>query len=83
MKKSKTLRGFRIYKFKDDFGEECSLQASSRADKSQVWLGLSEMMPKMHPVLGESLGMRMLLDRKLAKKLGKMLTDFAESGELS
>lgn len=82
MKKSKTKRGFIIYKFKDDYGGECSLQASSRTDKSQVWLGLDNYFPSMHPVLGESLGMRMLLDIKLTKKLAKLLLDFAESGEL-
>ena len=42
MKKNKTERGFFIYEFKDQKGNKCSLQKSSLADESCIWLGLSE-----------------------------------------
>jgi len=81
-KKSKTNRGWTIYLFKDYYGEECSLQKSSSAECDQVWLGLQRDDPKKHPVFGDSLGMRMLIDRKLAAKLALKLAAFAETGEI-
>ena len=82
MKKSKTKRGFRIYTFKDFYGEECSLQKSSMATQPQVWLGLHAKEIKIHQHTGESLGMRMLIDRKLAKELAVKLLIFSETGEI-
>lgn len=35
----KTIRGFGIIKFNDDYGEECSLQESS-AVEPHIWLGV-------------------------------------------
>lgn len=82
MKKGKTLRGFTIYTFSDFHQNECSLQKSSRADKDEIWLGLAGDEMKMHPVFNVPLGMRMAIDRKLAKKLAKKLLIFAETGEI-
>lgn len=47
----KTIRGFEIVKFKDYYGEDCSLQASSLAiytkpGISAVWLGVDDAKPK-------------------------------------
>ena len=39
-----TERGFGIIKFKDNKGEECSLQESSNVDP-EIWLGLSKVTP--------------------------------------
>ena len=39
VKPSKTGRGFQLFEFKDRYGEECTLQASSLATESAVWLG--------------------------------------------
>lgn len=39
VKVSKTCRGFSIVKFKDNYGENCSLQISS-AVEPHVWLGI-------------------------------------------
>lgn len=80
MKKTKTNRGFALYTFKDCYGGDCSLQESSRADEIQVWLGLDAKECEKHHVTGESLGMRMLIDQKLARKLGLKLIAFAETG---
>ncbi len=50
-----TSRGFDIIKFKDDYGEDCSLQISS-ACEPHIWLGISEI--------------KALIMYKDAKKLG-------------
>lgn len=47
----KTHRGFEIVKFKDYYGEDCSLQASSLAiytkpGTSAVWLGIDDARPR-------------------------------------
>jgi hypothetical protein len=47
MKKSKTNRGFNIVEFKDTYGEECSLQKSSLATEDRIWLGISNVNPKI------------------------------------
>ena len=39
-KKFKTARGFRGFAFADSYGAVCSLQESSIATESCVWLGL-------------------------------------------
>lgn len=82
MKKSKTNRGFRLYTFKDVYGEQCSIQKSSHAEKDQIWMGLDADEVRTHHVTGQSLGMRMLIDRKLAAKIALKLAAFAETGEI-
>ena len=78
MRLKKTRRGFKLAEFKDIYGEPCSLQESSLADKPAIWLGCEKEM--IHPNTGESLGARMHLDKKLAKELIKHLSRFIETG---
>lgn len=52
MKRTKTARGFRLYEFKDHYGNECTLQASSLADKPCVWLGIGE--PKVQMMASQA-----------------------------
>ena len=66
-KVKKTSRGFELIEFKDKYGVECSLQASSLAEYSKpgtsaVWLGCEKNC--RHPVTGEEMSPRMHLDRK-------------------
>lgn len=70
MKRTKTARGFRLYDFKDRNAIACSLQASSVATESLIWLGRD----------GD--GTRMHLTRKMARELAAKLMVFAETGEL-
>jgi hypothetical protein len=81
MKKYETKRGFIIYKFKDKYDSNCSLQQSSIADYEAVWLGSDEDQKK-HSVTGELLTTRMHLDRKLARQIGLKLITFSETGEI-
>jgi hypothetical protein len=62
-----TPRGFKIIRFKDHYGEPCSLQASSLADykkpgTSAVWLGCEEV--RNDHVTGQPLSPRMHLNRE-------------------
>lgn len=82
MKKSKTSRGFTIYKFKEYYGADCSLQKSSNSEVDQVWLGMDVQEIPKHHVTGQSLGVRMLIDRKLAARLALKLASFSETGEI-
>ena len=81
-KKTKTARGFTKYLFEDCYSGECSLQESSSADESRIWLGLEGDKPLTHPLNGASLGMRMHLNQKQAAKLAVKLAAFAETGVL-
>lgn len=40
-----TSRGFRIDKFVDSYGHECSLQKSSSAMEDKIWLGIDDPKP--------------------------------------
>ena len=40
MEIKKTQRGFDIVEFNDEYGESCTLQKSSLADKDCIWLGI-------------------------------------------
>ncbi len=42
-----TSRGFSLIKFKDIYGDDCSLQKSSLAFEDTVWLGLNNVVPKV------------------------------------
>lgn len=51
MKVERTERGFQIIRFKDEYGNDCSLQQSSlaiyeRPGTSAIWLGVGEL--RMH-----------------------------------
>lgn len=82
MKKKKTNRGFVLYEFKDFYGSNCSLQKSSSAEYDQIWLGLDTDTIPLHHVTGQPLGVRMLIDRKLAAKLALKLAAFSETGKI-
>lgn len=98
MKLEETSRGFSISKFEDRYGEKCSLQASSLAYESCIWLGISSPAIKemgwhsiykgrIRDVPEENLnGMyangRMHLTREMVAKLLPYLTRFVETGEL-
>lgn len=91
MKRTKTHRGFRLYQFKDHYGVKCSLQASSLADTSAIWLGCDDFNARRlvpgegwKPVdIGDVTGdTRMHLTRKQVKELMPKLIAFAKSGEL-
>ena len=78
--KKKTSRGFIYYEFKDTYDEDCSIQESSSIDP-HLWLG-QDNGGKLHHVTLEPLGARMHVDKKIAKKLIKLLTKFVETGRL-
>ena len=45
MKLTKSNRGFSRFEFKDDYGEECSIQKSSSAEEDKIWLGVNNVKP--------------------------------------
>lgn len=47
MKKEQTERGFDIYRFKDRYDCDCSLQKSSIATEDCIWLGVEDANPKI------------------------------------
>lgn len=63
-----TNRGFDITSFKDNNGEQCSLQKSSSAIQDKIWLGVHEN--------------RMHLTREQVSELLPYLTNFVNNGEL-
>jgi len=79
MKTKRTNRGFLIAEFKDLYGESCSIQESSLADKHAIWLGCDT--GKHQHVTGDCMA-RMHLDKKLARKLVSMLQKFIKTGHL-
>ena len=54
---TKTARGFNISSFKDRYGEECSLQESSLATESAIWLGVNEPNPQIMASVAIKAGM--------------------------
>lgn len=47
MENSKTHRGFDISEFTDRYGVNCSLQKTSLATEDTIWLGVSDVTPKI------------------------------------
>jgi hypothetical protein len=47
VEKTVTQRGFGLYKFLDRYGNGCSLQDSSLAEESAIWLGIDDPDPKI------------------------------------
>ena len=98
MKKEETNRGFSILRFVDRYGEKCSLQESSLANESCIWLGIDNVTIKeegWHPLyparvreLPEeqcanlSTFGRMHLTREQVAELLPHLQRFVETGEL-
>jgi len=56
MNYGKTKRGFALITFTDRYGVECSLQKSSMAFESAIWLGPSEAQPKILASMTKALG---------------------------
>lgn len=52
-----TARGFGKVLFKDLYGAECSIQDSSLATESAIWLGLEDAEPQIMHVDAKRLGM--------------------------
>jgi hypothetical protein len=89
-----TQRGFSIGKFKDRYGNQCSIQKSSLAEEDAIWFGIDK--PKLTIFENASKGKyivtempanfdvdsRMHLTQDQVKELLPILTKFAETGEL-
>ena len=43
----KTYRGFDLFRFRDRYDSECSLQKSSLATEDCIWLGVDDASPKV------------------------------------
>lgn len=52
-----TNRGFAIGEFTDHYGTKCSIQKSSLADESCIWLGVDDADPKIMATDANRLGM--------------------------
>jgi hypothetical protein len=97
IEKTETARGFRLYTFTDRYGEKCSLQASSLASESAIWLGIDnpnpQIMASKTPEGGTGwvpykipedvmISTRMHLTVEQVKELLPILQAFVENGEL-
>lgn len=96
MEINKTDRGFKIAKFTDENGVECSVQKSSLATEDCIWLGANEIglkefvayrgwkdVPTPFTMQHHySANNRMHLSREQVKALLPLLTHFVETGEL-
>ena len=72
-------RGFLKGKFKDRYGEQCSIQKSSLATEDCIWLGQDN--PTVD-AQGRFCGCRMHLTQAMVAELLPMLQHFVETGEL-
>lgn len=81
MEIKKTLRGFDLIEFKDQYQKNCSLQMSSLATEDCIWLGSDEDQ-QTHHVTGEKLSTRMHLTRKQVKELLPYLEHFVKTGDI-
>lgn len=75
MRVRRTLRGFAIIEFKDQYLIDCSLQKSSLATADCVWLGVDG-------DTGSTGHTRMHLTRTQVKRLLPHLQAFVDTGEL-
>ena len=88
-----TERGFSFIEFKDRYGSQCSLQASSLASEPAIWFGVDKIEPQIQgPTLQWEpftipedvlINSRMHLTQKMVRKLLPLLTKFAETGDLN
>jgi hypothetical protein len=76
-----TDHGFRLGKFSDQNGKQCSVQESSLAINECVWLGCDDD-PLIDSVTGQFVGNRMHLTRDMAFYLSSVLLMFAATGYL-
>lgn len=74
-----TARGFNRGEFKDRYGENCSIQASSLATEECIWLGCEH---ETVDDIGTPCGARMHLTREMAAELSIVLKRFAETGQI-
>lgn len=85
---TRTYRGFKLFKFKDRYNEECTLQMSSLATESAIWFGTSGRVKRGPPWREYKLpddamvSSRMHLTQQQVKKLLPILIHFSETGEL-
>lgn len=56
--KTKTLRGFALRKFEDDYGLPCSIQKSSLAFRECIWLGVDDARPLVMASQAASVGVK-------------------------
>lgn len=89
-----TTDGGLIGKFKDRYGNQCSIQKSNLGTEDAIWFGIDS--PKLRVFETPSLGKYMLVDmpanfsvdtrmhltKDQIKELLPILTKFAETGEL-
>ena len=88
----KTDRNFPIRYFTDVYDMECSIQESSLATHSAIWLGVNDADPKIlvpgkgwvqYPIHKDVLlHTRMHLTQEMVKELLPVLQKFAETGEI-
>ena len=91
LKKTKTSRGFGLFKFKDKYGVSCSLQDSSLATEPAIWLGVDDPNPQIlttdkgwqpYPIPEAVLiKTRMHLTQQQVIALLPILQHFAETGD--
>ena len=62
IKTKPTERGFSLGTFKDDYGNECSIQKSSIATRDCIWLGINEPTHKLMARDAMSMGREDLLE---------------------
>lgn len=84
----KTIRGFEVQRFRDDYGHDCSIQESSSVNP-HIWLGVNNPPHRNMWDDAESFGIkieaksgRMYLSQEQAKSLAKKLLYFAKHGVL-
>jgi hypothetical protein len=80
IKLSTNCRGFVGGEFKDRYGSDCSIQESSLATESCIWLGCDH--ETIDEATGERCGARMHLTQKMAAVLIPLLQHFVDTGEL-
>ena len=73
----KTDRGFLFGKFEDRYGQKCSIQESSLATESAIWLGVDVGLDGKDVQYG-----RMHLTREQVKDLLPLLKYFVKTGNL-
>lgn len=76
MKLTETNRGFSLFNFTDRYGQKCSLQASSLATESCVWLGVDVDLD------GNDIRCRMHLTQEMVKELLPHLQNFVDNGSI-
>lgn len=80
---STTERGFEGWRFRDRYGQFCSLQNSSLATEGAIWFGVENTGPNLDGPSGkrnEQIMARMHLTRKQIQDLLPILHEFAEKG---